>query len=183
MPSQETPQQTNAVSPATALMHGEWYWRPFGALLHSVQTGTPAFEHVFDMTFCDYLGHHADAAEVFNANMTAGTTQAARAVAAAYGFSGITTLIDVGGGQGALIAGLLQTNPQMRGILFDLPSSLEGARSLLEAEDVAVRCALVAGDFFVSVPDGGDAYLLKYILIDWDDERAITILENCHHAM
>jgi ubiquinone/menaquinone biosynthesis C-methylase UbiE len=168
---------------ATALMHGEWYWRPLGALLHSVQTGTPAFEHVFGMAFYDYLGHHADAAEVFNANMTAGTTQAARAVAAAYDFSGITTLVDVGGGQGALIAGLLQTNPQMRGILFDLPSGLEGARSLLEAEGVAERCALVAGDFFASVPDGGDAYLLKYILIDWDDEHAITILTNCHRAM
>jgi O-methyltransferase domain len=168
---------------ATALMHGEWYWRPFGALLHSVQTGMPAFEHVFDMTFYDYLAHHADAAEAFNANMTVDTTQAARAVAAAYDFSGITTLVDLGGGQGALIAGLLQTNPQVRGILFDLPSGLEGARSLLEVEGVAERCALVAGDFFASIPDGGDAYLLKYILIDWDDEHAITILTNCRRAM
>jgi O-methyltransferase domain len=71
----------------------------------------------------------------------------------------------------------------MRGVLFDLPSGLEGARSLLEAEGVAERCALVAGDFLVSVPDGGDAYLLKYILIDWDDAHAITILTNCHRAM
>ena len=89
----------------------------------------------------------------------------------------------VGCGHGTLLAAILRANPQLRGVLFDLPSVVEGARSLLETERVAERCAVVGGNFFESVPSGGDAYILRIILHDWDDEHAVTILKNCHRAM
>jgi hypothetical protein len=91
--------------------------------------------------------------------------------------------VDVGGGHGALIAAILKAHPEMNGILFDLPAVIDGARRMREAEAGSDRCDLVAGDFFEAVPEGGDAYILKWILHDWDDERAGRILKNCRQAM
>lgn len=168
---------------AYAIMNGEdWFWRPWGELLYSVKTGKTAFDHVCGMGIFKYLAQHPEAAEIFNEAMT-GFTLTSTAVVAAYDFSGINTLIDVGGGQGALLAAILKANPQLRGVLFDLPSVIEGAKSLIEAEGVAERCELVAGDFFESVPGGAVAYILKFVIHDWDDDRAVTILKNCHRAV
>jgi hypothetical protein len=105
------------------------------------------------------------------------------AVAAAYDFSGVPLLIDVGGGAGDLIAAILKANPAMRGVVFDLPYITDDARALVEAEGVAARCDVVAGDFFASVPTGGHAYILRSVIHDWDDAHAVAILKNCHHAM
>jgi hypothetical protein len=91
--------------------------------------------------------------------------------------------VDVGGGQGVLLAAILQANPGMRGILFDLPHVLESAKRVMEAAGVGDRCEIVPGDFFASVPVGGDAYILKWVLLDWEAEDALTILRNCHRAM
>jgi hypothetical protein len=104
-------------------------------------------------------------------------------VAAAYDFSGINTRVDVAGGHGLMIGTILKANRRMRGILFDLPHVSAGATTLLRSGGVADRCQIVSGDFFASVPEGGDAYIMKHIIHDWDDERATQILRNCHRAM
>jgi hypothetical protein len=169
---------------AAAIMSGQaWSWQPWGALMYSVKTGQPAFDHLFGMDFDAYLEQHQEAGEIFQAFMNVATAEEAMAVAPVYDFSGVRTVVDVGGGRGALLAAILRANPHLRGVLFDAPHVVAGARSLLDAHGVAERCALVGGDFFDTVPLGGDAYLLKWILVSWDDERSVSILKNCHRAM
>lgn len=169
---------------AAALMSGEaWSWRPWGALGYSVKTGKPAFDHIFGVEFDAYLAQHRDAADIFQAFMNVATGEEAMAVAPVYDFSGLTTVVDVGGGRGALLAAILKANSHLRGILFDAPQVIAGAQPTLDAQGVADRCELVGGDFFAALPHGGDAYILKWILVSWDDERTVTILQNCRRAM
>jgi len=159
-------------------------WRAWGSLLHSVRTGETAFDHVFGMGTFDYFARHPEAAAIFNEAMTEGTRWAAPAVIAAYDFSRFQTIVDIGGGNGTLLAAILAANPGLRGTVFDLAMGVAGARSHLEAAGVADRRQVVEGDFFVQpLPSGADAYLLKSVIHDWDDERSIAILENCRRAM
>jgi SAM-dependent methyltransferase len=162
---------------------GPWHSGSWSDLLYSVQTGEIAFDHRFGMSIFPYLTQHPDEAAVFDAAMTALSTQAAAAVVAAYDFSALGTIVDVGGGHGAMLRGILQATPAARGILFDLPHVVEGAKPQIEAAGLAERCTVMGGDFFVSVPSGGDAYVLSVVIHDWDDERSLTILKNCHRAM
>jgi hypothetical protein len=176
----DTPQSWRAA----AIMNGApWVWQPWGDLLHSVKTGNPAFDHIFGVEFDAYLAQHRDAADTFQAFMDVATGEEAFAVAPVYDFSGLTTVVDVGGGRGALLGAILQANPHLRGVLFEAPHVMATARAALDAQGVADRCEIVAGDFFEALPAGGDVYLLKWILVSWDDERAVTILQNCHRAM
>lgn len=168
---------------AAVMFNGELLYRLFGELLYSVQTGKPAFEHVFGMPQFQWFAEHPEEAARHSALMAGSTAEDALAMSAAYDFSGIQRCVDVGGGQGALLAAILQANPGMRGILFDLPHVLEGAQRGLEAAGVSDRCEIVPGDFFTAVPAGGDAYILKWVLLDWEDEHVLTILRNCHRAM
>jgi SAM-dependent methyltransferase len=168
---------------ARAITGGEEWYRAWGDLLYSVQTGETAFDHVFGVPFFQYLTQNAAAATIFNDTMAASTAQAAAAVIAAYDFSWAKTIVDVGGGNGTLIASILNANPQARGILLDTPQVTESARTRLVAAGLAGRCDVVAGDLFEAVPSGGDVYLLSWIIHDWDDERSIAILKNCHRAM
>ena len=169
---------------AAAILNGAvWAWQPWGALAYSVKTGQPAFDHVFGVDFDGYLAQHGEAGEVFQAFMDVATAEEAMAVTPVYDFSGLTTIVDVGGGHGALLAAILKANPGPRGILFDAPHVVASAPPRLEAEGVADRCEVVGGDFFAALPPGGDAYLLKWILVSWDDERAVTILQNCRRAL
>ena len=115
--------------------------------------------------------------------MTGRTSQDADAVVAAYDFSVFRTVVDVGGGRGTLLAAILRANPDVRGVLFEQAHVLPGARQYLDAAGLGERCELVAGDFFASVAAGGDAYVLKWIVHDWDDEHALRILERCRQAM
>jgi 16S rRNA G1207 methylase RsmC len=115
--------------------------------------------------------------------MTELTTQVSTAVVAGYDFSRFGKIVDVGGGHGTLLLSILEANPQLSGILFDLPHVTESAKKHLEAAGLTGRCEVVAGDFFASMPGRGDAYILKNIIHDWDDERALQILQNCHRAM
>jgi hypothetical protein len=135
------------------------------------------------MNIFEHLEQNPDAASVFNRAMTSFSTAEGMAVLAAYDFSSINTLMDVAGGQGHLLTTVLQANPGMKGILFDLPKVIEPARALIAATPVADRCQLVGGSFFDPLPMGVDACILKHIIHDWDDERAIAILKQCHGAL
>lgn len=167
-----------------ALMYGgERMWQVWGNLLHSVRTGETAMRHLFGMGSFEYMARHPDLAAVFNEAMSEFTRQVAAAVLAVYDFSRFRTIVDVGGGNGTLVAMILAATPGLRGVIFDLPSGLAAAKSHLASAGIAERCQVVEGDFFKSVPDGGDAYMLKSIIHDWDDERSLVILENCRQAM
>ena len=135
------------------------------------------------MPIFEYFAKMPESAAVFDAAMTSISTLESKAVVAAYDFSGINALVDVAGGHGLMIVTILKANRRMRGILFDLPHVTAGATALLQSGGVADRCQIVSGDFFASVPEGGDAYVMKHIIHDWDDERATQILRNCHRAM
>lgn len=161
---------------------GEEAWQPWGRLDHSVRTGEPAFDHVFGMGSWEYRARHPEASTRFNAAMTSLTRQVVRAVADAYDFADMRLLVDVGGSHGVFLDALLRRHPGLRGILFDLPHVVEGARERLEA-GILERCQLVGGDMFEAVPEGGDAYMLSRVIHDWDDERSVAILERCRRAM
>lgn len=157
-------------------------WRPLGELYETIRTGEPAFQRIFRQRFFDYLASHQDDAATFNTAMTQGIGLTSSTLLAAYDFSRFGSLVDVGGGEGALLRDILSTTPGTRGVLFDLPQVVSGASALLTG-DVGARCQVISGDFFNSVPEGGDAYLLKGVIHDWPDQDAIKILRNTHRAM
>jgi O-methyltransferase domain len=161
---------------------GVWL-QTFAEALHSIRTGEPVFQRATGMELFDYLAVHPGEGEIFNGAMNDLGRMVSAAVVQAYDFSGISKIIDVGGGHGTLIAAILQSHPQMTGILFDSPHVAESARQPIAAAGLADRCEIVGGDFFKSVPAGADAYLLRWIIHDWDHERAITILRNCRQTM
>jgi SAM-dependent methyltransferase len=158
-------------------------WRAWGELLYSVQTGQTAFPHAHGMEIFDYYAQHPESFEPFNEAMTNFSGGVTQAIINGYDFSSIEKLVDVGAGHGSLLTAILKANPQMKGIAFDVEKAVEGARQRIAAEGLTERCEAVAGDFFESVPSGGDAYTMKHIIHDWDDERSIRILKNCHRAM
>ena len=167
-----------------ALFHAsEAIWRAWGHLLHAVRTGEPAFDHVHGTDLFTHLRRHPEEGAVFDQLMTNQTAPITRAVAAAYDFAPCATIVDVGGGRGALALGLLEAYPHLRGIVFDQPTVADGARQAIAAAGLAGRCTAVGGDFFAAVPEGGDAYLAKYILHDWDDERCLAILRAIRRVM
>jgi hypothetical protein len=164
-------------------MGGAYRWQPWGELLSSVRMGDPAFARIFGSQVFDYYAHHPDAAALFQEAMNEIAALTAPAVAAAYDFSDVETVVDVGGGYGALLTAILQAQPHVQGVLFEAPTVTEEAARRLETAGVAARCSVAGGDFFESVPAGGDAYLLQFILHDWDDAHALIILRNCRRAM
>ncbi len=168
---------------ALAIMYAEEQYRAWGELLHSVRTGEMAFDHQFGMGYFAYLAQHPEADRVFNEAMTGWTHQLVGAVVDVYDFSPFKTIVDVGGGYGALLAAILRSNPGTRGVLFEQPHVVASAEEQLVAAGVADRCTFVGGDFFAAVPTGGDAYVLSQILHDWDDERCVAILGQCRRAM
>jgi O-methyltransferase domain/Dimerisation domain len=167
-----------------AIFMGEdWHWNVWGKTLFSVQTGKPAWAEVNGQDPFPYLQANPEKARIFDKAMTSLSNLAIKAVVDGYDFSGVEKLIDIAGGQGRLLTGILDSNPSMRGVLFDLPHVLEGARKVVSSSPAAGRVEFASGDFFESVPAGGDAYIMKHIIHDWDDERAILILKNIKQAM
>jgi hypothetical protein len=162
---------------------GEIHYQACGSLLHSIQTGSPAFNNAFGADLFDYLGQNIAAADAFNQGMTNASSMLAYAVLMAYDFAGISSIVDIGGGQGKLLEKILQFNPDTRGTVFDMASTIESAERQNGNNALRRRCSYVAGDFFSSVPQGADAYVLSSVIHDWDDNRAITILRNCRKAM
>jgi hypothetical protein len=161
------------------LWGARWVWGPWGDLDHSVHTGKPAFDRVHGTSFFDYLTSHSDDAATFNAAMTA---LPLAEILAAYDFSRFERIVDVGGGQGALLHEILSAHPKLRGILADLPTVVAGAAAL-RTGPIAERCEIVGIDFFKAVPQGADAYVMKGIIHDWDDESALKILKSCRRAI
>jgi hypothetical protein len=162
---------------------GNVHYESWGHLIDSVKTGGPAFHQVFGMGPWEYMARNPEMAALFNDSMTNLTRAVQRAISKAYDFSPYRRIVDVGGGQGLLLAGILAANPGARGILFDRAQVMEEARSVLAGCAEAERIELVGGDFFESVPAGGDLYTLKWIIHDWADREALRILENVRRAM
>jgi len=173
----------DSLRPSILFTLNETHWRPWSRLLHTVQTGETAFEDVHGVGLFDYLATHPEVSALFNAGMAGNSPAHARLVAASYDFSGMRLVVDVAGGRGRLLTAILERNPQLRGVLFDLPHVIEEARLLVNDAGVGARCEFVGGNFFEAVPSGGDAYLLRNIIHDWKDDRAVAILESCRRAM
>jgi ubiquinone/menaquinone biosynthesis C-methylase UbiE len=165
------------------LFAGEGVQTAWKELEYCVRTGNPVFrQRGLDDPFTDLAWSPEDQAN-FDAAMADFTRLAAIAVAAAYDFASLRRVVDVGGGNGALLIGILQANPQLHGIVFDQPQVVERAQKQIAESGLAERCEAVGGDFFQEVPHGADAYILKHVIHDWNDDRAVTILKNCHRAM
>jgi hypothetical protein len=165
------------------LFAGEHIQGNWKELEYCVRTGDPAFRRRgVEDPFADPL-RTPDETAAFDAAMADMTRLTAIAVAAAYDFGGLRTVVDVGGGNGALLIGLLKANPHLRGIVFDQPDAAARARTRIAESGLTDRCEAIGGDFFKDVPAGGDAYVLKHVIHDWDDARAVTILGNCRRAM
>jgi hypothetical protein len=175
---------------AFALMLVEKHvWYSWEQLLYAAQTGELPFDHLYGTPFYKYLEQRPDDLKIFGDAMTSLSSIENPAIARVFGKSyaptGAGTVVDVGGGHGSLLATILAEHRKLKGVLFDAPPVIERARQEphITAKSIADRCALVPGDFFVSVPAGGDLYILKYILHNWDDERCVAILSNIRTAM
>ncbi|MDA0170910.1 acetylserotonin O-methyltransferase [Solirubrobacter taibaiensis] len=162
---------------------GEEMYQSFGELLHTVRTGETAFDHVYGAPLFEYYATHPETEASAAARMRARTLPVARELAASDLLRGANTLVDVGGGTGTLVAEVLRHRPDLAGVLLERPGMLALAQPYLAEQGVADRCALVEGDFFASIPAGGEVYVLKSVLHDWDDERCVAILRTCRAAM
>jgi hypothetical protein len=160
-----------------------WHWGMWGDIERSVKTGSPATPNRSQQSLFEYLAGDGEAAAVFDAAMADLSNARDVSAISGYDFSRFATVVDVGGGEGRLISSVLASYPSVSGILFDLAEVIERARPVIAAAGLAPRCALVAGSFFDTVPAGADAYLLKQVLHDWQDDAAATILTNCRRAM
>lgn len=172
-----------SLQPIAQLIGSDLQWPTLGNLSHTVRTGKPAFEHVFGMTMWEYLATHADAHALFQSSMSAFSTAEVRAVLDNYDFSGAVTVVDVAGGQGNLLAAIVDKYPHVEGILFEQPEVTRGARDQFVANGLGHRCQAIAGDMFSTIPSGADCYIMKSVLHDWDDERATQLLRTCRDAM
>jgi hypothetical protein len=166
-----------------AAMTGLLHLRAWPEIAHAVRTGETAFSKVFGKELFEHTTADDEAGQAFDEAMAGYTAASAGAVVGVYDFSPFQKIVDVGGGNGALIAAILDKHPRASGVTFDLPASAERARATLAARGLAGRCEAVGGDFFQAVPSGGDAYALKMIVHDWDDERSIAILKNVRKAI
>lgn len=174
---------TGAARAAILTLASPWMTHGWARLLESVQTGKPGLEGALGMPVFDWLGKHPEEASLFSETMVSFHGAEPDAVAAAYDFSGMKTIIDVGGATGNLLAAILGRNPGLSGILYDLPHVVRDAPALLQARGVADRITIKPGSFFDGVPSGGDAYLLSHIIHDWSEAQCLTILGHCRRAM
>jgi len=172
-----------SVRPVAIVAHGEAHRRGWDDLLHSVRTGETGFDHVYGMGIFDFYAKNPAKSQIFNDAMTQLSTGVAEAVVSAFDFSRFATIADVGGGHGALLAAILTSAPNSRGILFDQPEIADGAVETFRRAGVDDRVEIARGSFFDSVPNGADAYVMKHIIHDWDDEKSVTIMSRCREAM
>jgi hypothetical protein len=169
--------------------------RAIDDLQYVIQTGENSFKHINNLNIFDYLQQNPADAKIFNEAMTAMTSSQVSSISTLYDFSQFNTVVDIGGGQGLFLSTILKDNPNLTGIVFDLPHAIEGAKqqqqqishekssSGVTHNSILSRCKFISGDFFESIPSGADGYIIKNVLLNWDDESASTILKNCLQAM
>jgi ubiquinone/menaquinone biosynthesis C-methylase UbiE len=160
------------------------HWSVYADMMHSVRTGKPAWDHVHGEPVFPYLFKtNVELGNIFNRAMASYSHQSIAGVLAAYDFSGVSTIADIAGGLGHLIASILKEYPSSKGVLFDLKEVLTNAPTMLESYGVADRVELVEGDFFKEIPVVADVYLLKHIIHDWYDDNCEMILRNIRNVM
>ncbi|QDT95938.1 methyltransferase [Gimesia aquarii] len=168
---------------ALAMMTGDEQFHAWAEILYTLETGKKSFDKVFNKPIFEYLSEHPDKGHIFDQAMTGIHGRETSTILEAYDFSEFKVLADIGGGNGSNLIGLLQHYPEMKGILFDLPHVVERSQTNLENAGLNNRCESIGGSFFDSVPLTADAYLMRHIIHDWDDEKSLTILRNCHAVM
>lgn len=167
---------------AFGIMLGAEFYQSWGNLLYSAQTGEQGFQKKFDMTFFQYMTEHPERHAIYDASMMVHGIAETEPMLNAYDFSVFQTVVDVGGGHGRMLAAILERHPAIEGILFDLPAVADRSRAIISGLGLSERCLVVGGDFFTSLPPA-DAYVMRHIIHDWDDDDAVTILRNCRKAM
>jgi hypothetical protein len=168
---------------AILTLAGDWAWNGFGNFLHSLETGRSGVEKALGMPFFDWLAKNPEDASLFSETMVGFHGAEPAAVAAAYDFSALRTVVDVGGASGNLLTTILGNHPGPRGILFDLPHVVRDAPAMIQRRRLTERVSVEAGSFFETVPAGGDVYLLSHIIHDWTQDQCLKILGNCSRAM
>jgi len=170
-----------SLRPFILTLGDESWWKSWGQLDYSVETGKPALNHLFNMNYDEYLEKNPEFSRTFQHCLTNMAKVNNPAILASYDFSGFSKIIDIGGGQGSLLFEIIKANPSATGVLFDLPHVFETIDNL--DESIQNRFELISGDFFKKIPSGGDVYILKQIIHDWNEKKSINILQNCHKAM
>ena len=168
---------------AMAVMMGEEHYAAWGELLYSVQTGAGALRKKFGLPIFDYLSQHREAAQIFDQAMTSIHGRETEPIIGSYDFAQFGQLVDIGGGNGTLLAALLARHTTVQGTLFDLPHVIDRARQHHADSPLGARLAFQSGDFFAAVPAGANAYLMRHIIHDWNDEQCTTILRNIAQVM
>lgn len=163
--------------------HSPALWRSWEEIIYSLETGKTGFEKVHGMPMFDYLAEHPEEASAFSEAMVGFHGAEPPAIAKAYDFSQLATVVDVGGATGNMLAAILAQHPGPRGVLYDRPHVVRDAPALLATRGVAERVRIEPGNFFDGVPAGGDVYLLSHIIHDWNEEQCLTILGHCRRAM
>ena len=162
---------------------GEFNYHVYANAMHSVMTGESAVPKTTGNEVFEHFAKNPDLSKVFNDAMTGFSNVVIPAIVDSYDFSGIGTLVDIAGGHGAVLTGVLAKHPGMKGILFDVEHVIEGAKPKIESQGLTSRVTTASGDFFKAVPSGGDAYIMKHIIHDWDDEKAALILSNIRKVL
>ena len=178
-----------------ALMFGlESFKNAIDDLLYSIQTGENSFKHANGLDMYEYLDRNQKEGQIFNSAMASLTSSVTPLISSMYDFSQFNTIIDIGGGQGMLLSSILNDNAKLYGVLFDLPYAIQSAKKLYARQsansnenvnhDISSRCKLLEGDFFKSIPTtAADGYIIKNVILNWDDRSAAIILKNCLQAM
>ncbi len=168
---------------AMALMMGEEHYRAWGELLYSLKTGKPAFDKIFGKPVFEFLSENPEQAAIFDKAMVGVHGRETAAILDAYDFTPFSSVADIGGGNGSNLIELLQRHPRLQGTLFDLPGVIGRAGKNIEKAGLSERIHCVDGDFFASIPAGADAYFMRHIIHDWEDEKALRILENIRRVI
>ena len=175
--------KSDALGPVALMMHSDWHDKAWGNLLESVRTGEKAFDKVHGMPAFEWFKENAEAAQIFSEANAIKAITSHRAIIDVYDFSEFSSLTDIGGGNGALIAEILKANPTLSGVVAELPSVVKTAQDYIRNIGLEHRCKVVACDFFKEIPSGSDAYMMSHVLHDWNDDDCLTILKNLYVAM
>src|SRR5215213_2398216 len=165
----------NSLHHWTLLMLGQVHQGAWEDLMHTARTGESAFKHRFGMALWQYCSEYSEHARLFAAAMAGFTTTYSRNLLNTYSFASFKKIVDVGGGDGSLLIGILQMNREIQGTVLDLPHVVSQAKENIDKTGLNDRCIAIGGDAFVEVPLGGDAYILSRVIHDWDDDNAAKI--------